>query len=89
MVTAYWLPVDDSSKLTPIRKQLFEFERLFVPAGASREATFEVSALSFVVARADGDLVSTPMDLLLQFDDRRRFRTAEMWLASVKAPAEN
>jgi hypothetical protein len=55
--------------ITPIRKQLFEYERIYVKAGESVNLDFSVSALNFVLAAQNGDLVSAPSNFTLSFDD--------------------
>jgi beta-glucosidase-like glycosyl hydrolase len=66
VITAYW---SGAGSITPIRKQLFEYERIHVKAGESVSMVFSVSALNFVLAAQNGDLVSAPSNFTLNFDD--------------------
>jgi beta-glucosidase len=75
VVTAYWRIVGSGAgTITPIRKQLFDYERVaqvkagpFSKVGAT--VVFEVSALSFVLVAANGDLVSAPATYEVSIDD--------------------
>ena len=81
VVTAYWSPVGaEMAVATPVRKQLFEYERVHVKAGSLRTVVFNVSALSFVLAAPNGDLVSAPGTYELSFDDGSGAAAAEATL---------
>ena len=68
VITAYWRIVGSFAlQLTPIRKQLFEYERVHVAAGETAAVAFEVSALNLVLASSNGDLVSMPATYELLF----------------------
>jgi beta-glucosidase len=76
VITAYWTPAngnsdsaDSATSVTPIRKQLFEYERVHVTAGEKALVRFKISPLNFVLSAANGDLVSAPAKFTLSFDD--------------------
>ena len=60
VVMAFWAPCELSVS-TPVKQQMFDFQRVSLANGAKRTVAFSVTALSLQMAdRRTGDLVSVP-----------------------------
>lgn len=69
VVTAMWSPDGQLAVHTPVRQQLFDYQRVHVAEGAVVEVSFTISMLSLIFVAPNGDLVSSPGAFKLVFDD--------------------
>eukprot|EP00656_Telonema_subtile_P020199 TRINITY_DN21355_c0_g1_i4.p1 TRINITY_DN21355_c0_g1~~TRINITY_DN21355_c0_g1_i4.p1 ORF type:complete len:380 (-),score=49.07 TRINITY_DN21355_c0_g1_i4:315-1454(-) len=91
VLTAYWSTVGDDQgmynfSLTPVRKQLFEYERVHVAPGQVQTVAISVSTANLVITGANGDLMVKPATYRLSFDDGSGTNVVESLLEIVGEP---